>query len=289
MKMLSAAAAMAALLCACSGPAPAAVTPAFTLAAVAQAKAVGPHASGVVVIMMENRDYNLIVGNSGAPYINKTLIPQAALMTNSHAIGHPSQPNYIAFFSGSTQGVQDDNCPYTFSTANVGAELISAGETFAGYSESMPSNGYTGCTTQLYARKHNPWVDFTNVPASSNLVYKGFPKSPPMLTVIVPNLCNDMHDCSTKTGDTWLKKSLPAVLAYNKAHDGLLILTWDEAAPDANGKNQIATLLIGAMVKPGSYSQNITHYSVLHTIETILGVACTANACQAAVLKKLWK
>jgi phosphatidylinositol-3-phosphatase len=247
-----------------------------------------PHAANVVVVMMENRDYNLIIGNSQAPYVNGTLVPQAALMTNSHAIGHPSEPNYLAFFSGSTQGVRDDSCPHTFSTENVGAELLAAGKTFYGYSESMPSNGYTGCSAGEYARKHNPWVNFSNVPASSNLVYSGFPNSPPTLSIVVPNLCNDMHDCSTRTGDDWLKANLPPILDYDNAYGGLLILTWDEADPDQNGKNQIATLLIGPMVTPGSYDQLINHYSVLRTIESIVGVPCTANACQAVTLKKMW-
>jgi len=248
-----------------------------------------PHASNVVVVMMENRDYDLIIGSSNAPYINGTLVPEAALMTNSHAIGHPSQPNYLAFFSGSTQGITDDSCPHSFSSANAGEELIGAGKTFDGYSESMPSDGYTGCSSGEYARKHNPWVNFTNVPSASNLVYNGFATPPPTLSIVVPNLCNDMHDCSTQTGDTWLKNNVPAILQYNQAHNGLFILTWDEAAPDANGTNQIATLLIGPMIKPGMYAQRITHYSVLHTIETIAGIACTANACQAPVLKKMWR
>ena len=248
-----------------------------------------PHASSVAVVIMENRDYALIIGSSEAPYINGTLVPEAALMTNSHAIGHPSQPNYVAFFSGSTQGLTDDSCPHSFSTSNAGEELLAAGKTFDGYSESMPYDGYTGCSSGEYARKHNPWVDFTNVPAASNLVYNGFVTPPSTLTVIVPNLCNDMHDCSTQTGDTWLANNVPAILKYDQTHDGLFILTWDEAAPDANGKNQIATLLVGPMIKPGKYNQNVNHYSVLHTIETIAGVPCTAGACQAADLKKMWR
>jgi phosphatidylinositol-3-phosphatase len=257
--------------------------------AAAQAGKRAPHASYVVVVIMENRDYDLIVGSPDAPYINGTLVPQAALMTNSHAIGHPSQPNYVAFFSGSTQGLTDDSCPHSFGAYNAGEELLEAGKTFDGYSESMPYDGYTGCSSGEYARKHNPWVDFTNVPAASNLVYNGFVTPPSTLTVVVPNLCDDMHDCSTKTGDTWLSKNVPPILKYDEAHNGLFILTWDEAAPDANGKNQIATLLIGPMIKPGKYGQNIDHYSVLRTIETITGVPCTANACQAADLKKIWR
>ena len=247
-----------------------------------------PHASSVVVVIMENRDYDLIIGDKEAPYINKQLVPQAALMTNSHAITHPSQPNYLGLFSGSTQGINDDSCPHTFSAANVGEELIAAGSTFDGYSESMPYDGFTGCYSGEYARKHNPWVNFTNVPASSNLIYQGF-VTPSALTVVVPNLCHDMHDCSTQTGDQWLKSNLPPFLAYDKKHNGLLVLTWDEADPDASGKNQIATLLIGPMIEPGKYAQDITHYSTLRTIEDIFGVACTADACQAHDLKGMWR
>ena len=199
------------LLVACANPSFAA--PIVTNAAAPVAGAIpatrAPHASSVVVVIMEIRDYSLVIGNKQAPYINGTLVPEAALMTNSHAIGHPSEPNYLAFFSGSTQGVTDDSCPHSFSTPNVGAELLSANKTFAGYSESMPSNGYTGCTSGEYARKHNPWVNFTNVPASSNLVYKGFSATPPTLAIVVPNLCHDMHDCTTKIGDNWLKANLP--------------------------------------------------------------------------------
>lgn len=248
-----------------------------------------PHASYVVVVMMENRDYDLIVGSSQAPYINGTLVPEAALMTNSHAVTHPSEPNYLAFFSGSTQGIKDDSCPHSFSSGNAAQELIAAGESFDGYSESMPYNGYTGCSSGEYARKHNPWVNFTNVPAASNLVYNGFATPPPTLSIIVPNLCDDMHDCTTQMGDTWLKNNVPAILQYDKTHNGLFILTWDEADPDANGQNQIATLLIGPMIKPGKYAQRIDHYSVLHTIEAIAGIPCTAQACSAAELKKMWR
>jgi phosphatidylinositol-3-phosphatase len=247
-----------------------------------------PHAAVVTVVVMENREYSGIIGSPQAPYINKTLVPQSALMTNSHAIGHPSEPNYLALFSGSTQGVTDDSCPHSFSTANLGSELIAAGKTFAGYSESMPSDGYTGCSSGLYARKHNPWVNFTNVPASSNLVYHGFPQPPPTALFIVPNLCHDMHDCSTKTGDTWLKKHLPPIIKWDAANDGLLILTWDEAAPDP-GSNPIATLLVGPTVTPGQYGQDVTHYDVLRTIEDIYGLACTANACSATDLTGMWK
>jgi hypothetical protein len=139
--------------------APGAAPLARPAAAVHHQHATGPHAAFVIVVVMENRDYDRIIGSKKAPFINGTLVPQAALMTNSHAIGHPSQPNYLALFSGSTQGITDDSCPHSFDAPNLGAEAIAAGWTFGGYSESMPKDGFRGCNAYPYARKHNPFGD----------------------------------------------------------------------------------------------------------------------------------
>lgn len=162
----------------------------------ANAVAALPRPAHVVVVIEENHSYSQIIGSSSAPYIN-SLAAQGASFTNSHAITHPSEPNYLALFSGSTQGVTDDSCPHTFGAANLGAELISAGLTFTSYSESMPSDGYTGCTSGEYARKHNPWVNFSNVPSASNRTFAAFSSnyaSLPTVSVVVPNLLDDMHD-----------------------------------------------------------------------------------------------
>ncbi len=249
-----------------------------------------PHASQVTIVVMENKDYDRIVGSAEAPYINGTLIPNGALLTDMHAVGHPSEPNYLALFSGSTHGIHGDPCPTTFKSANVASELIAAGDTFAGYSESMPHDGYTGCETAKYARKHSPWVDFTNLPSSVNLVYRGFPSSPPSLVWITPNLCNDMHDCRIVHGDKWLSQNLPSILNWNRQHDGLLVVTFDEAAPDRNHTNQVATILIGPMITPGSIdAQNLDHYAVLHTVESIFGLPCIKYDCSAPLITGIWQ
>jgi phosphatidylinositol-3-phosphatase len=242
----------------------------------------------VTLLIMENRDYDRVIGNADAPYINGTLVPHAALMTNSHAIGHPSEPNYIALFSGDHL-IGTDKCPVYFNAPNLASELLSAGVTFGGYSESMPHDGYRGCFPGLYDRDHNPWADFKNVPATVNLVYERFPEPPPTVTIVVPNLRHGMHDSSTIRGDHWLSLHLPRILKWEMEHDGLFILTWDEAAPDRDRTDHVATLLIGPMVRPGSYAQSIDHYSVLHTIQTIAGVPCIAHSCRAPILTGMWK
>jgi phosphatidylinositol-3-phosphatase len=248
-----------------------------------------PRIAHVTVIVMENRNDELVVGNKNAPYFNKQLVPQGVLMTDAHAVAHPSQPNYLALFSGSTHGVRSDRCPVLFDAPNIATELNGAGLTFTGFAESMPHDGYHGCWTALYARKHVPWVDFTTVPASLNRVYRGLPAQVPSLMWITPNMCHDMHDCPTLVGDRWLQKNLPPLIAWNAKNDGLLILTWDEAEPDRDGTNHIPTVLVGPMLRAGTTSaQRIDHYATLRTIEAALGLGCLQQDCSSRPIDGVW-
>jgi len=248
-----------------------------------------PSYAHIVVVVEENHSYSEVIGNSSAPYIT-SLANNGAKMTQSFAVTHPSEPNYLALFSGSTQGLTDDSCPHSYSSANLGRQLINAGRTFKGYSESMPSDGYTGCSYGgLYARKHNPWVNFTNVPSTSNLRFSVFPTSYgnlPKLSIVVPNLCNDMHDCGVSTGDTWLKNKLGAYATWAKANNSLLVVTFDE--DDHSASNRIPTLFYGAHVKTGSYSEHITHYTLLRTLESLNGLGCIANSCSVSAITDIW-
>jgi acid phosphatase len=239
----------------------------------------------VVVVLMENESATSIFGSSSTPYIH-SLASQGVRFTQSHAVTHPSEPNYLALFSGSTQGIKDDSCPNNFSGKNLGSQLIAAGFSFKGYSESMPSNGYTGCSSNGYVRKHNPWVMFSTVPASSNLTFAAFPASSnysslPTVSFVVPNQCNNMHDCSLATGDAWLKKNIDAYAQWAKTHNSLLILTWDE--DEGNHNNLIPTVFVGAGIKPGTTnSQSFSHYGLLRTLEDMYGLTPLNNAAAAA-------
>lgn len=248
----------------------------------------------VQLVIFENESYGDVIGSSQAPYIT-SLAKTWANMTDSHAITHPSEPNYLALFSGSTQGVTGDNCPVTFKTASLGSELIKDGLTFTGYAESMPRNGFEGCQAHpdklpsgyLYMRKHVPWPDFTKVPRKNSIVYRRPLDEPPSRFVwITPNMCNDMHDCSIGTGDKWASKNLPKLIAWDAANDGILILTFDEN--DGSPGNQIPTILAGN-VNPGQYGQNINHYNVLRTIEDIFGVKPLGNAGSATPIQGVVK
>ena len=259
-------------------------------AAIQPAASTVPAFDHIVLVMFENKKYSSINGSSSAPYFN-TLASQSAKFTSSYAITHPSQPNYVALFSGATQGVTDDSCPANLGAkANLGRQLIDAGKTFKGYSEAMPSDGYTGCSSGTYRRKHNSWVDFSNVPAASNVRFSGFPSDftqLPTVSFVTPDMCSDMHDCSVGTGDTWLKKNLDAYAQWAKTHNSLLITTFDE---DSNTSvNQIFTTFTGANVKVGSYSESINHYTVLRTIEAAYGLPGIGNAASKSPILDVWQ
>jgi phosphatidylinositol-3-phosphatase len=262
---------------------------AATLALPAADAAAVPRPDHVVVVVMENHAYDQVIGSSSAPYINR-LAAQGALFTSSFAISHPSEPNYLALFSGSDQGVGDDSCPHTFSAENLGHELIATRHTFAGFSEDLPKRGYTGCDSGNYARRHNPWVNFTNVPSSANLPFSRFPSSYsrlPTVSFVVPNLCHDMHDCGVQTGDGWLRAHLAAYARWAKSHHSLLVLTWDED-DDNGGNNQIATIFFGAGIKPGHYGERIDHYRVLRTIEDMYRLRHAGNSAHVRPISDVW-
>jgi acid phosphatase len=185
--------------------------------------------------------------------------------------------------------VTDDSCPQNFSGPDLASQLAQAGHTFVGYSEDLPSEGYTGCRTGGYARKHNPWVNFSDVPASANQPYSALPTDfshLPTVSFVVPNLCNDMHDCGVAAGDAWAKKNLPAFVAWARGHNSLLVVTFDE--DNGSRANHIATILVGPMVTAGTYGQRIDHYSVLRTLEDMYGLPPVGQASGAAPLTGVW-
>lgn len=247
-----------------------------------------PRPDHVVVVVEENHSYADIIGSPDAPYLN-SLASQGALFTQSFAVAHPSEPNYLALFSGSTQGLGDDSCPHTFTGANLGAQLLSAGLGFAGYSEGLPATGSTVCSAGQYARKHNPWVNFPAVPASANLPFGAFPAdyaTLPTVSFVMPNLTDDMHDGTIAQGDGWLRANLDGYARWARTHHSLLVVTWDE--DDYSQANQVPTIIVGAQVKPGRYAERVTHYSVLRLLEAAYGLPPIGAAASAATITDCW-
>jgi acid phosphatase len=242
-----------------------------------------------VIVMLENKRYDAVVGNPKTPWLS-SLAKRWANMTRFYAETHPSQPNYLALFSGSTQGVADNSCPHALgSRPNLGQQLIARGYTFAGYSEDLPSVGWPGCSHKGYVRRHVPWINFSNVPAASHQPYTGFPRDYrrlPTVSFVIPNLCHDMHDCPKAQADAWLKKQFAPYVAWATTHNSLLIVTFDE--DNRTGDNRIATIVAGARVKPGQYAPRLDHYHLLRTLQEMYGLQPTGLATRRPALRGLW-
>ena len=251
-----------------------------------------PTPAHVVIVMEENHSYSDVIGDTAdAPYIN-SLASQGALLTSSFGVTHPSEPNYMALFSGNTDGLTADTCPVSESTkANLGSELLAAGDTFKGYSEGLPKTGSTTCTSGNYARKHSPWINFSAIPTSDSLPFTSFPSSSnyaslPTLSFVIPNLNDDMHNGTIAEADSWLKTNMSAYATWAKANNSLLIVTWDE--DDYTENNQIPTLFVGQSVKPGTYDETVNHYNVLATLEQMYGLAEVGASATATPITDIW-
>lgn len=283
-----------------------------------------PRPDHVVVVIMENHSYNQIIGNAQAPNINALakagalFVPDAsdptASRSGSHAVRHPSQPNYLELYAGSNEGTVQDGYPGStsepfasappFNAPNLGAQLLAKGLTFATFSESLPAVGSdveafsTDPAKTQYERKHNPAVNWQakDAPANNHLpldlnqpffplagkANTGFPSDfskLPTVSIVVPNQQSDMHDGSVAEGDTWLKKNIiDTYLVWAKTHNSLLIVTFDEDGDDTPS-NLITTIFAGPMIKPGQYTEldlNLANPDVARTAPGLITPTGTA-------------
>ena len=234
----------------------------------------------VAIIVMENKDYDTIIGNEAeAPFINK-LARRNALATNYYGITFPSLPNYMALTSGETHFTTNCfNC--SVNVENIVDQMEAAGISWRAYLQSVPSKCYSGPNTPRYVKHHNPFAYYENIandPSRCNQLvgldrlYKDIERNRlPQFIWITPNNCKNMHDCSIRTGDRFLEKIVPKVLK-RLGKRGVLFVTYDEGqtvagcCTHANG-GHIPTILAGGGVKEGNYDGELNHYSLLRAIE----------------------
>jgi hypothetical protein len=247
--------------------------------------------SHIAVVVMENQEYGDVIGSSSAPYINR-LARTYALAAGSYAITHPSLPNYLALTGGSTFGISSDCTDCAVPGGGLAGQLQAGHISWRAYMEDLPSPCFQGADAAGYAKKHDPFVYFRaiagstacrNVVPLSRLGADERSGSLPALIWITPNLCHDMHDCDVSTGDRFLSGLLPPLLS-SLGKRGLLFLTWDEGTSDdgccrlASG-GHVATIVAGTAARRGGrLATPVDHYSVLQTIEDLLGLGRLGGA-----------
>ena len=234
------------------------------------------------------------------PYLND-LIDRYGLAERASGVSRPSQPNYLALFSGSTYDVHDDG-NHDIDAPTVVDQIEAAGRTWKEYAENRPPDCFTGSSASGgrdgpgdYRRKHAPAISFDairNDPARcANLVdLTAFRPGDVAYSLIIPNECHDAHDCGLDEADQWLASFVPSIVDSQAfASGGLLIVTFDEDNGNDPGGGHVATVVISPHVATGFRSdQPHDHYSVLRTIEDAWGLDCLANACSATPLREFF-
>ena len=233
-----------------------------------------PRPRHVVVVIMENHAYGDVIGSPQARYLN-SLARTGALFTASYGVTHPSEPNYLALFSGSTHGVTSDQCPTSLHAPNLAADLISAGLSFAGYAEGLPATGSQGLPARrLRAQARS--VDRLRRPAANGqpaVLQSSRPADSPACRRSRSSSLTCAMTCTTARSapaTPGCARTCPAYAAWAQTHDSLLIVTFDE--DDGSNANHITTIFTGQQVRPGRYRMSIDHYNVLRTIEQAYGL-----------------
>jgi acid phosphatase len=256
----------------------------------------------VFVVVEENANFGNVIANPALPYLNG-LANQYGLATNYFANAHPSIPNYFELTTGQILTLIDASTPHTFpvSSDNVVRALLAAGKSWKSYAEDLPSAGYTGGDTGRYAVRHNPLAYFTDVQNDTKQVRNLVPFSQfaadlsaanlPDYSFIVPNLCNDAHDCALGTADIWLKTNIdPLIQSPQFQKDGLLIIVFDEAdtLDFTSGGGHVAAVIVSPLAKRGYKSIAFyQHESALRL--SLEGLGVTKLPGDAATAPAMWE
>jgi phosphatidylinositol-3-phosphatase len=264
----------------------------------------------VVWIWFENKDYDYVVGNDHAPYLNE-LATQCGVATNFFSVAHVSRRDYIASTGGEIRPPLGDieSSGYSRNARSVFEQGIS----WKAYMESMPGNCYAGDFGH-YDHGHNPPIFYGRIRAdclvfdvpmgttsSGALTTDLTANSLPQLSIISPNECFDMHEFCGKgegsadaiigQGDRWLQKWIPLITASADYRNGrtVIFVTFDEgfAKPATLNENCLQTLsddchILTVVIAPHLNGVRVgrffTLYSLLRTTEEIFGLPLLGHA-----------
>jgi acid phosphatase len=256
----------------------------------------------VLTIIEENHSFDEM--RAGMPYLN-SLANQYGYATDYNAVAHPSLPNYLAIAGGSTFGVTTNGLPVTSTGApspnaqkvglaqSVFGEALANGETAKTYAEGMASNCQLVNGGVKYVARHNPWTYFQSERSNCNLLDVPMVDTAgvdqlkadaaagtlPNAGMLIPNVCDDAHNCSLTRADNWLKGVLPSLMSGPDFTSGSLtiVVTADETDLDT-GPNVVETVVLHAGMTPTVVSSYLDHYALSGYYSHVLGVPLLGQA-----------
>jgi phospholipase C len=269
-----------------------------------------PSAYGhVVVIFEENVSFSRLIGRPGsarsrrAPFLNR-LARRCALATRYHAVTHPSHGNYMAASGGYALG------PGVLSPGrSVFSQLQASGRRWRVYVGGMRTHCQQRRALPYFRDANAPFFYLrlrrscrqddvplgtrSSGPLASDIRHRQLPA----LAWILPDICHNMHwapGCGYRkqrrvsVGDAWLHRWIRTLMrspAYRRGHM-LVVVTWDEGNETAAKRDwerctrqrrdpscHVATIAASPYIKPRTRDRSrYSHYSLLHTVEHVLGI-----------------
>jgi hypothetical protein len=259
-----------------------------------------PEFRRAVVVVFENQDRSGISGNADAPTF-RAYAGRFAPLPGYHGVAHPSLPNYLALVSGSTQEITGDCTTCTISAPSIADSLDAAGLSWKTYAEDLPSPGFLGAKHRLYGKEHDPLVYFDSIVAQSDRLQRIVPfanfhadladRALPRFSLVVPNLCHDMHVCPIATGDAWLKRFLPPLVRSPQMRRGVVFVVFDESNSYAGGGGgSVFAFAAGGAIRPHSVNpSSLSHYNVLATLEANWGLPRLGFSASAQPITGIWR
>ena len=253
-----------------------------------------PRFGHVFLLMEENSNYVSVIGNAQMPYLNG-LAAEYGLATQYYANTHPSIGNYFMLTTGQLL-TNSDSYSGTVTADNIVRRLVAAGKTWKVYAENLPPAGnLTISITGTYLSRHNPVVYFSdvrndpgqaaNVVPFTRLATDLATGTLPNWAMIVPNACDDAHDCSLSTADGWLQEHIAPLIANPVfQQDGLLLILFDESGGDnTNGGGRVVWVAVSGKAKSGYQSTTLyQHQSTLRLMLMGLGITSFPGASAGA-------
>jgi len=250
----------------------------------------------VVVIVFENEETTSVLGNRAAPTFN-SYARRYAKLTRYYGVTHPSLPNYRALVSGSTQGITTDCTDCVVDAKSLADTIEASGRTWKTYAEGLPAPGFLGPFKGRYAKKHNPFAYFRDIaddPARrarlvplTRLATDLRAGALPSFSLVVPDLCHSMHDCSVSVGDAWLRSQAVKLLKLPKT---VVFVVFDEGGTSIGGGGHTAALGLGTAVQAGSRFAGVTsHYGILRTVEQAWGLPLLGHSAHVPPVTGIWR
>jgi phosphatidylinositol-3-phosphatase len=250
----------------------------------------------VVVIVFENKERGHVIGNPAAPTFNR-YAKQYANLTAYYAAAHPSLPNYIALVSGSTEGITTNCTKCVVDTPSLADSLDEADLTWRTYAQGLPYSGFTGPVFRRYAKKHNPFLYFRAVVDDAKRRNRIVPLvrlaadvrlgTLPDFSLVIPDMCHSMHDCSVAAGDAWLRRTSAPLLTQPRT---AVFVIFDEGSTSVRGGGHTPALVLGSTVRQSSRYRALSgHYEVLRTIEEAWGLPLLGASARAHAITGIWR